>query len=265
MNTARSVLLASFLAIGSVFSPAGATSFTTDQSDLWYIASESGWGIQFVQRGSVIFATMFVYDQSGTPIWYVATMRSSGNYMWTGDLLRTQGPWFGTAPFDPNTVTFRKVGTMTWKASATSTGVLTYSVDGVAVSKNLTRQLLVLDDFSGRYAGGMHQTLTGCADSSLDATNDQFAFLTVTQNAASVTMSTSTSNITCTFSGNLSQAGQMGDVTGNYTCSSGDFGGFEIFEMQVNISGLTGRLSASSVATGCSTSGWFGGMRGTTF
>src|ERR1700720_1921715 len=138
MKTSRGVFLALLFVLGSTFPPAHATSITTDQSDLWYIANESGWGIQLVQRGSVIFATMFVYDQSGMPTWYVATMNSAGNYVWTGDLLRTQGPWFGTVPFDPNAVTFRKVGTMTWKTSSTSTGVLTYSVDGVPVSKNLT-------------------------------------------------------------------------------------------------------------------------------
>src|SRR4030081_3823288 len=101
MKTARSALVVLLLAVGSALSPAHATAYSTDQSDLWYVTSESGWGIQFVQRGSVIFATMFVYDQSGVPIWYVATMNPSGNYLWTGDLLRTQGPWFGTVPFDP--------------------------------------------------------------------------------------------------------------------------------------------------------------------
>ena len=70
LRRAACVLLAavSFSAL-----PAYATSFSTDQSDLYYIVAESGWGIQLVQRGSVIFATMFVYGPSGTPTWYVAT------------------------------------------------------------------------------------------------------------------------------------------------------------------------------------------------
>jgi hypothetical protein len=44
-----------------VASPTYATSFSTDQSDLYYVVIESGWGIQLVQGGSVIFATLFVY------------------------------------------------------------------------------------------------------------------------------------------------------------------------------------------------------------
>ena len=44
-----------------------ATSFTTDQSDLWYIPAESGWGMQLVQRDGVIFATLYVYDINNKP------------------------------------------------------------------------------------------------------------------------------------------------------------------------------------------------------
>jgi len=37
------------------------------------------------------------------------------------------------------------------------------------------------------------------------------------------------------------------------------------FEMQVNITGFTGRFLDSATALGCSGSGWFGGVRSTTF
>jgi len=83
---------------------AKATSFTTDQSDLWYIPSESGWGMQLVQRDSVIFATLFVYGQNNQPTWYVSTMNYTSNLTWTGPLYATTGPWFGTVPFNPQNV-----------------------------------------------------------------------------------------------------------------------------------------------------------------
>jgi hypothetical protein len=63
------------VAVGLSF-PAQGASYSTDQSDLWWIPSESGWGIQFVQRNSTIFATMFVYDPSGAPTWYTAAMNA---------------------------------------------------------------------------------------------------------------------------------------------------------------------------------------------
>src|SRR6202158_6383245 len=122
MKTMRCLFASLLLAIATLSSPAWPTSFSTDQSDLWYIPSESGWGIQFVQRGSVIFATRFVYDQFNIPIWYAATMSSVGSFTWSGDLLLTNGPWFGTVPFNTSAATFRRVGTMRWVGSTVTTG-----------------------------------------------------------------------------------------------------------------------------------------------
>jgi hypothetical protein len=259
---------ASFLfAVSFLSSLAWSTSFSTDQSDLWYIPTESGWGIQFVQRGSVIFVTMFVYDQGNIPIWYVATMNSVGNFTWTGDLLLTMGPWFGTMPFNPNAVTFRKVGTMRWVASTITGGTLTYSVDGVPVSKNITRQLLVLDDYSGHYGGGIHQTSTDCFNPAFNGTLENIGTLNITQNGAAITLqSFPATGGSCSYSGTLTQLGQMGDVTGSYACSDGESGIFHLFEMQVTITGLTGRFtSSSSNPPGCQGTGWFGGLHVTTF
>jgi hypothetical protein len=58
----------------------------------------------------------------------------------------------------------------------------------------------------------------------------------------------------------------MGEVTGSNLCSNGDAGAFGLFEMQVNITGVTGRFAAASSAfAGCQDAGWFGGLCVTTF
>jgi hypothetical protein len=132
LRRAACVVLA---AVSFLASTAYSTSFSTDQSDLYYIVAESGWGIQLVQRGSVIFGTMFVYGPSNTPTWYVATMQFAGNFTWTGDLYATTGPYFGTVPFNPANVVATKVGTMTWTPTSVTTGTLTYDVNGVGSSR----------------------------------------------------------------------------------------------------------------------------------
>ena len=252
------------LAISSALSPVWATSFTTDQSDLWWNPNESGWGMQLVHRGSVIFATMFVYDPSRTPIWYVATLGYAGNLVWTGDLLLTSGPWFGAVPFNPTTVSFRKVGSLTWTADTVSSGTLNYSVDGVFVTKNLVRQLLVYDDFNGAYRGATHEDISGCFNPAFNGAIEQNTTLNITQSGTAVTVSGAFGNGGfCRYNGTFSQAGQMGQVDGSYSCNSGDFGSFTILEMQVNISGVTARLIADSNPLGCHVSGWLGGMRST--
>jgi hypothetical protein len=267
MKAIRYLLAAIVLAISGALTPAGATSFSTDQSDLYWNARESGHGIQLVQRGSVIFATTFVYDEFTIPIWFTATLYNVGGLTWTGDLYLTSGPWFGTVPFDPMLVSRRIVGTMTWTAMTVTTGRLDYSVDGVGVSKDLTRQFAGYDNFAGRYAGGIHWDTSGCFNSAYNGTYEQLGIYDVTQSGQAITLDYfPASGGSCSYPGVLTQAGQMGAVTGSYGCTSGSAGTFQIFEMQVNLSGLTGRFTASSSnPPGCHSSGWFGGFFVTTY
>ncbi len=262
------------LAVASLLAPpAYSTSFTTDQSDLWYIVAESGWGMQLVQRGNVIFATLFVYGPSGAgpsgpPTWYVATMNPTGTpFQWSGDLYATTGPWFGTVPFNPANITATKVGTMTWTAQSVETGNVAYTVNGVAVSKNVVRETLVLDDFSGHYGGGIHSVITGCFNPAFNGTFENIGILNITQNGQAITLqSFPATGGSCSFPGTLTQYGQMGVVSGSYACSDGTAGTFHVFEMQVNITGLTGRFTSSaSFPPGCQSAGWFGGLVVTTF
>ena len=244
-------------------SPAYPTSFSVDQSDLYYIQAESGWGIQLVQRGSVIFATMFVYGPSNTPTWYVATMQFAGNFTWTGDLYAATGPYFGTVPFDPANVIGTKVGTMTWVAQTIETGTLSYVVGGVAVTKNVVRQTLVFDDFSGTYLGALHATASDCtspADNTLPI-DVPFTTVSVTQSGQSVSMEISAFGSILTISGTLSQAGQFGTVLGTYTSNSGEVGNAAVSAMNVQVYALAASFSLSSTNIGCQTVGYLAVMR----
>jgi hypothetical protein len=255
------------LAAASILaSPAYATSFSTDQSDLWYIPAESGWGIQLVQRGSVIFATLFVYDP-GNPTWYTATMDNVSNLTWTGTLYATTGTDF-SLPWNPAALTLTPVGTMTWQAPFVDSGTLTYVVNGATVVKNVVRQTLVLDDFSGHYGGGIHSDVTNCANPAFNGTAESFGVLNITQNGSAIAIqSAPVSGASCSYTGTLSQFGQMGEIdNGTFSCTNGNVGTFQSFEMQVNETGVTGRFSASNPALpGCQSTGWFGGLVVTTF
>jgi hypothetical protein len=162
-------------------------------------------------------------------------------------------------PFNPTTVTNRVVGTMTWVATSTSNGTLTYTVDGVSVTV-LTRQTLVFDDFSGNFQGAIHRAASGCSSSVNNTTTELSAGFFINQ-ANNTTMSINTSDAlgaVCNYSGTLSQAGQMGSISGTYNCNNGDGGTFNMFELQVNISGITGRFAQNSDLTACVSNGWFG-------
>ena len=97
-----------FIALGLVAlalaSRAFGTSFSTDNSDIYNALNESGWAIELTQQADVVFATLYTHDVNNHPIYYSAALtfagtNASGQAVWSGDLIETQGPWFG-APFD---------------------------------------------------------------------------------------------------------------------------------------------------------------------
>jgi len=263
MKLLRGAVCVLGLATLTLASPTLATSYSTDQSDLWYIAAESGWGIQLVQRGSVIFGTMFVYAQNEMPTWYTATMDTSDGITWTGALYATTGPWFGTIPFNPENVVLTQVGTMTWQPQTATTGALNYSVNGTAVEKNVVRQSLVLDNFSGTYLGAVHLTSANCSYPADDLTNlEIYGSATVTQMGTTIGVSfTGQNGFKVSATGTLTQDGQFGTGTGSFTTNLGDAGTGSFFEMNVQINALTASFSLASTSAGCQYTGYIGGIR----
>jgi hypothetical protein len=242
-------------------SPVRSTSVTTDQSDLWWIPSEAGWGMQLVQRGSIIFATLFVYGPSSGPTWYSATLDATPNLTWTGDLFATSGPYFGTLPFNPASVVKTKVGTMTWTAQTVDTGTLNYVVNGVAVTKDVIRQSLVVDNYSGVYLGAFHITTTKCTNPSSNGSSDvATATFIVTQSGDSfgIVLAALT---TITISGTLSQSGQFGAVIGTYTSNSGYLGNATVSALNVEVNSLAASFTLDSTNRGCQSTGYLAGIR----
>ncbi len=64
-----------------------------------------------------MFATLFVYDTTTAPHWYVASDLEPGTSgsrpTGPGTLFSTTGPYFGATSFNPANVTNTVVGTMT--------------------------------------------------------------------------------------------------------------------------------------------------------
>jgi hypothetical protein len=129
----------------AVRAAAAATPAPSDNYEgLWWKApagSESGWGINFAHQGDVIFATWFTYDLDGAPLWLSATATQSTPGVYTGALYRTTGPALSAVPFDPNRVVATAVGNVTLSFANGDAGTFAYTVDGVAQTKAITRQV----------------------------------------------------------------------------------------------------------------------------
>jgi hypothetical protein len=238
-------------AIGAVawccsITPAQAAS-TTNYTDQWYNGSESGWGAAATQQGDTIFFDVFVYDANRSATWYTAAAiyqaaTAQGHLIFGGDLYAANGPYFG-GPFNPGNVTNRKVGTLTFDADSVDTATITYSVDGVVVTKTVSRQLWRYENLSGNYYGGLITDYTNCTNPALNGHVEQlnaFNINHLASNAISMAF-IDTNGVACKFTASYSQAGHMGTMQGSYSCSNAVSGTFTAFELEKTVSGITGR------------------------
>ncbi|HET7098409.1 MAG TPA: hypothetical protein VFJ68_13550 [Casimicrobiaceae bacterium] len=245
--------------------PAFGSAFSTNNSDIYNATNESGWAIELVQHADVIFATIYTYDSNMNPIFYSATLFAggtgpSGNAIWTGDLIVSSGPWFGGA-FDESKVVRRKVGAINYVPQDTTGGTVSFTVDGVVVTKQIARVTLRNDSYAGIYQGTYKLVSSGCSDPTNNGTILINAVFTVTQGTNALTVVTSeVSGDSCTLTGDYVQFGQFGDSLGQFTCASGIKGTNQLFEMNVTPTDFRGRIIQND-NLGCSVTGSFAGIR----
>jgi hypothetical protein len=113
----RRLLALSILAASS-FIARGENWYMPDASDLWWNPNESGWGVNLVEQGTILFATLFVYDANGRAHWYVSPDMQASSLntptdqpvTFMGTLYETTGP-VAAENFNPSQVVGRRVGT----------------------------------------------------------------------------------------------------------------------------------------------------------
>lgn len=247
---------------------AQATTTTTDFSDLWYNSSESGWGVNIIQQNDIQFITMFVYGANGQPTWFVGPdtrytgQDSNGILGFSGPLYATTGPYFGAATFNPNNVIPRQVGSIAFAAGEVSGGVVSYSVDGVTVTKTVRRQTWRAENLSGVYIGATVGTYSGCGAARNGYIESPMTLTIGHDGGPTVTLREQGSNYTCNYSGTYSQEGRMGRIVGNGTCSDGTAQSFSASEVQLNIPAVSMRFGANFTGLGsCQFVGRMGGVR----
>jgi hypothetical protein len=253
------------LAIGSIGSSCCTAAVGTNFSDHWWSPGESGWGAAIEQQADVLFVQILVYGTDGSPVWYIASASPDatpvpGHSVYSGDLLRTSGPALA-ATFDPGAVSVRKVGALRFDADTTDTAILSYTVDGLSVSKPVTRLAWKLEDLNGEYYGGFVYDFSPTHGPCISAHFEDLGPLTIAQSgAASLVMTVQASARTCTFTGDYSQLGHMGTTRGTFICTQGGLTGtYTGFEMEESAQGISGRIVGETAS--CHLEGRFGGVR----
>jgi hypothetical protein len=262
-------VLAAMLAL-----PAAATTSSTDYTDLWYLPAESGWGVNVIQQADVIFATFFVYGSDGSPRWYVvpdgrSVASQPGQNQFTGPLYSTVGYWFGQPWGGPTMNT--QVGNATFSFNTPTTGTLTYSVNGVNVTKQILRQTWGGNTLTGNYIGGLTANGTACRNGVANGPILIHGELTVGHSnffnpTFRVEFTTSQQQAgVCTYTGGYSQEGRLGRVnSGTFSCtingvSNPPVGTFTLSQIEASVNGFSARFNGAD--QNCTYDGYFGGIK----
>lgn len=213
---------------------------------IWWNQAESGWGITFTQQFDTLFAAMYVYNSAGQPTWFTATLRPTNPNApttYTGDMFTATGPFYGTA-FFPSQVVGRRVGAMTFTAQTSLSGTLSYTADGVTVTKPITPFT-----FTGVPGGGTY-AVTFLRDGGNNCNIPAFGVVPaqLVVGATSLQLVSSTGASICSATGNFAQAGAQYAFAS--TSSPSCFAGGRLTVVDLRIEGVAGLTNSNLFLSG---------------
>jgi hypothetical protein len=214
------------------------------RNGMWFVPSESGWGLSAIEQGDIVFATLYVYDAAGKPHWYVASAlaqsgsTADGTAVNSGPLYEATGPYFGSASFDPAAVHYRQVGTMSFQVRSPGSGVLSYTVDGTAVMKEVTQFPFARTLATGTYKGQITDESGG---------HDP-AVITIQDQGSTIAMRIQgLYGGTCDYGGPARQVGAALYASGTLSCGNSTSASFVLKDLLVSFNGITGRVELDNV------------------
>lgn len=245
-----------------LFAAAGRAA-AVDFTDIWYLASENGWGVNVVQSDNFLFITFFIYGADGKPTWFTAQVNKDASGNFNGTLYATTGTYY-TSPWAATNLTVTPVGTASFQPTGPSTAKLIYIVNGIGtVTKVIQRQTLTPITVGGAYSGAQTGTYSGCTPSSTNGSYRDFFDLQVTQltsGSASFVFSFE-QGLSCTLAGNLVQTGQLYSIpSATYKCSNGFNNFAAVTQIKATAQGVEGILAAPDVGQGCREDAQFSGV-----
>jgi hypothetical protein len=219
-------------------------------NDLWFPPDEGGWGVNILEQGDTVFATLFVYDPQGKAHWYSASdlhragpNADDGRYEYVGNLYESTGPYFGTT-FNASAVNRRVVGTMSFEPTLDNYSAdLAYSVDGVQVRKRVSRFAFAKNSLTGTYTGHIVAWAPGVPPQPMTT-------MTIDDSNGFVMDTRSPGGVTCHFTAPTEQFGELRRVYGKFNCSDGTDNFFFLDDVVVNWDGFSGAFHGNGITVG---------------
>ena len=256
-NFLRAAIFAAAIGTSTI---SAATPTGVNYTDLWANSQEPGWGLSIDQQSDVLFGTLFIYDKGSQASWYSVTFAynstgPNGAVSYSGPLFQTTGPALGQ-PYDPALLRYRQVGTATLEFGDAAHAILTYTIDGAAAAKQISRLTFAPNSILGTYIGSTQDVTYDCKTASRNGlvTTDPGQF-SITQDQDGIVMRFPTCTVT---NGVYTQTGQIGTVDAIYSCP-GVSGEIKFSTLQSEQGGIVGTYTGRD--NSCSFRGNIGGMR----
>jgi hypothetical protein len=108
--------------------------------DIWWAGeAENGWGVSIAQQNRTLFASWYTYGADGKATWFVMSGGAWTGTSYSGELyITSSGPWLGV-PYVGTKFRTQLVGAVTFDFSDANRASMTYTVNGVAQTKIITR------------------------------------------------------------------------------------------------------------------------------
>jgi hypothetical protein len=260
-----------------LFSPhANAQNFTIDTSatspltGLWWNANESGWGASITQQSDKIFVAMYVYDITANATWYTMFCTVNGATC-TGDLLRNKGGVTPTALWNGSGISATKVGTMTLQFVSNDAVTMTYTLDGLSATKQITRFVFgplppMVPSLADTWFGAIIETRSNCTQSQNNggrATYGQYDIGIGAGPSGAISISLAgVTGLQCTYNGSFTTNGARLNANGNLSCSDGKRGTWKSTNIAITAKSMTLELDVKLDTTEtCNVAAILGGVR----
>lgn len=142
-NVSRTLAISKFSLSGATpvctYSATANLATATNYQDVWWGGpAENGMGVNFAHDGDLIFATWFIYDTDGSPMWLFAVLQRSAANVYSGELDRGRSAPFG-ATYDASKFAVDRVGDVTLTVADGDSATWAYSIGTTAGTKTLSR------------------------------------------------------------------------------------------------------------------------------
>jgi hypothetical protein len=261
-----------------------------DVTGIWFDALHPGWGLGLTQQNDTVFATLFIYNANGMPLWIVGTLQGGavnfdpcGSMTLSGPLYRTQWPLFGSATNPQGSMQVQTAGTIAVTIATVPVGsptscdrnsaALQYSIDGVQSTATVTRQTWSSNQarLYGQYAAGLvlNYAPFPCPpnpppiETFIPAGALQLS-MNIAADGTGVRLFWGTGiDTVCQISGTYSQGGQLAAISGAVSCGPvgnalTSLGQAQVSNLYVSDAGFVGNVV---LATNCPIVGTISGAR----